>query len=106
MAKDQLHLKLKDIKREILTFPVSKTLFDAWEEMLVKSRATRAEISDVVQGLKAECIMLNKGPHINAAIKVLKNILIRMEPHLFKQKHSLRALNIAKNAVDQLILNP
>ncbi len=36
LAENQLDLKLKDIKREILTFPVSKTLFDAWDEMLVK----------------------------------------------------------------------
>ena len=64
---------------------------------------TRAEISDVVQGVQAECIMLNKGPFINDAIKMLKNILIRMEAHSFKKKNSLRALNIAKNSVNQLI---
>lgn len=64
---------------------------------------TRAEISDVVQGVQAECIMLNKGPFINDAIKMLKNILIRMEAHSFKKKNSLRALNIAQNSVNQLI---
>ncbi len=36
LAENQLDLKLKDIKREILTFPGSKTLFDAWDEMLMK----------------------------------------------------------------------
>ncbi len=36
LAEDQLDVKLKEIKREILTFPGSKTLFDAWDEMLVK----------------------------------------------------------------------
>lgn len=64
---------------------------------------TRAEISDVVQGVQAECIMLNKGPYINDAIKMLKNILVRMEAHSFKKKNSLRALNIAKNSIRQLI---
>ncbi|RRO21917.1 CNNM domain-containing protein [Flavobacteriaceae bacterium 14752] len=34
LAEDQFDLKLKDIKRDILTFPKSITLFDAWEEML------------------------------------------------------------------------
>jgi CBS domain containing-hemolysin-like protein len=34
LAEDQFNLKLKDIKREIVTFPKSKTLFDAWEELL------------------------------------------------------------------------
>ncbi|GGD30710.1 CNNM domain-containing protein [Flavobacterium orientale] len=36
LAEDQFNLKLKDIKREIIHFPESETLFDAWEEMLHK----------------------------------------------------------------------
>jgi CBS domain containing-hemolysin-like protein len=36
LAEDQFDLKLKDIKREITTFPGNKTLFDAWEELLHK----------------------------------------------------------------------
>lgn len=36
LAEDQFHLKLKDIKREIIQFPESMTLFDAWEVMLQK----------------------------------------------------------------------
>ncbi len=35
LAEDQFNLQLKDIKREILTFPGPTTLFDAWEEMLI-----------------------------------------------------------------------
>jgi len=57
---------------------------------------TRAEISDAAKGAQAECVMLNKGPFINDAIKILKNILIRMEGHSFKKKNELRALNISK----------
>lgn len=72
-------------------------------ENLAKSGIpTRAEISDVVQGVQAECIMLNKGPFIYEAIEMLKNILVRMEAHSFKKKNSLRALNIAINAREQL----
>ena len=36
LAEDQFDLKLKGIKREIVHFPESLTLFDAWEEMLLK----------------------------------------------------------------------
>jgi CBS domain containing-hemolysin-like protein len=36
LAEDQFDLKLKDIKREIVIFPESITLFDAWDEMLQK----------------------------------------------------------------------
>ena len=41
--------------------------------------------------------MLNKGPHIQEAIKTLRNILDKMDGHMSKKKDSLRALNIAKN---------
>ncbi|MCP1994328.1 CNNM domain-containing protein [Flavobacterium sp. HSC-61S13] len=36
LAEDQFDLKLKDIKREILTFTEFTTLFDAWDVMLNK----------------------------------------------------------------------
>ncbi|MEX0966724.1 MAG: CNNM domain-containing protein [Bacteroidia bacterium] len=36
LAEDQFDLKLKDIKREIIIFPDSQTLFMAWEIMLSK----------------------------------------------------------------------
>lgn len=35
LAEDQFGIKLKDIKREITTFPKEVTLFDAWEKLLV-----------------------------------------------------------------------
>jgi CBS domain containing-hemolysin-like protein len=34
LAEDQFDLKLKDIKRKIVTFPETTTLFTAWEELL------------------------------------------------------------------------
>ena len=36
LAEDQFNLKLKDIKRDIVTFSKNITLFDAWEELLQK----------------------------------------------------------------------
>ncbi|HMP28920.1 MAG TPA: CNNM domain-containing protein [Saprospiraceae bacterium] len=36
LAEDQFDLKLKDIKREIISFPENITLFDAWEILLMK----------------------------------------------------------------------
>lgn len=38
LAEDQFDLALKDIKREITTFPRSMTLFNAWEELLVNKQ--------------------------------------------------------------------
>lgn len=34
LAEDQFDLKLKDIRRDIVTFPRNTSLFDAWEELL------------------------------------------------------------------------
>lgn len=35
LAEDQFELQLKDIKREIVSFPKNVTLFEAWEELLM-----------------------------------------------------------------------
>ncbi|MGV8813556.1 MAG: CNNM domain-containing protein [Gelidibacter sp.] len=36
LAEDQFGLKLKDIKRDITTFPKNITLFEAWEQLLLQ----------------------------------------------------------------------
>lgn len=97
-----------EVQNEILWICEAAHIPVIWATQVLENLAktgipTRAEISDVVQGVQAECIMLNKGPYINDAIVLLKNILVRMEAHSFKKKNSLRALNIAKNALDQLM---
>jgi pyruvate kinase len=42
---------------------------------------SRSEITDAAMGERAECAMLNKGPHVVEAIRVLDNILRRMQAH-------------------------
>jgi len=98
-----------EVQNEILWFCEAAHIPVIWATQVLENLAktgipTRAEISDVVQGVHAECIMLNKGPYINDAIVLLKNILVRMEAHSFKKKNSLRALNMAQNALDQLTI--
>jgi pyruvate kinase len=97
-----------EVQNQILWFCEAAHIPVIWATQVLENLAktgipTRAEISDVVQGGQAECIMLNKGPYINDAIKMLNNILTRMEAHSFKKKNSLRPLNIAKNPIDQSI---
>ncbi len=41
---------------------------------------------------RAECVMLNKGPHILEAVAVLDDVLGRMEAHQAKKTSRLRAL--------------
>jgi len=44
-----------------------------------KGQPSRAEISDAALAQRADCVMLNKGAHILAAIRLLDNILCRMQ---------------------------
>jgi pyruvate kinase len=46
-------------------------------------------------GERAECVMLNKGPHILEAVKVLDEILKRMQNHQTKKQSLLRQLRLA-----------
>ena len=53
---------------------------------------SRAEITDAAMGGRAECVMLNKGPHILDAMRTLNDILRRMQQHQSKKRPLLRAL--------------
>ena len=99
--------RISEVQNQILWFCEAAHIPVIWATQVLENLAktgipTRAEISDAAQSAQAECVMLNKGPHINQAIKTLKNVLVRMESHGFKKKDSLRSLNIAKNATERL----
>jgi pyruvate kinase len=46
-------------------------------------------------GNRAECVMLNKGPHVVSAVRALDDILRRMESHQAKKRAMLRELRLA-----------
>lgn len=50
LAEDQFDLKLKDIKRPIVTFPETTTLFTAWEELLNRKEQISL-VSDTYGGM-------------------------------------------------------
>jgi len=93
--------RIAEVQNQILWICEAAHIPVIWATQVLENLAktgmpTRAEISDAAQGAQAECVMLNKGPFINDAIKILKDILLRMEGHGFKKKDELRALNISK----------
>ena len=47
-------------------------------------------------GERAECVMLNKGPHIVEAVRALDGILHRMQSHQAKKTAMLRHLNVVE----------
>lgn len=63
-------------------------------EQLAKSGLpSRAEISDAALGEGAECVMLNKGAHVEDAVVVLDDILSRMAEHHCKKNALLPQLH-------------
>lgn len=48
---------------------------------------------------RAECVMLNKGPHIVLAVKTLDDILRRMRSHQMKKQSMMRPLKLANPMV-------
>ena len=67
------------------------------ENLAQTGLATRAEITDASMSVRAECVMLNKGPYIMETINTLYNILQRMETHQNKKTGTLRQLSFANN---------
>ncbi|MGZ5538532.1 MAG: pyruvate kinase, partial [Chthoniobacterales bacterium] len=66
------------------------------ESLAKKGAPSRAEITDAAMGERAECVMLNKGPHLVQAVRVLDNILSRMEAHQSKKTARLRRLHLSE----------
>ncbi len=90
--------RLAELQEEILWLCESAHLPTIWAtqvlEQLAKSgKPSRAEISDAAMGVRAECVMLNKGPYIDDAVVALDDILRRMTGHHRKRSGLLRSLH-------------
>ncbi len=74
------------VQQEILALCNAAHLTDVWatqvlEKMAKKGIPSRAEITDAVMSQRADCVMLNKGPYILQAIRLLDVILREMDPY-------------------------
>lgn len=90
--------RLVELQEEILWLAEAARLPVIWAtqvlEGLSKSgKPSRAEITDAAMGVRAECVMLNKGSHIIEAIQSLDDILHRMQSHQNKKISLLRRLH-------------
>ncbi len=91
--------RLAEVQEEILWICEAAHLPVIWatqvlETLAKKGQASRAEITDAAMGERAECVMLNKGPHIVAAVSALDDILRRMQDHQSKKSSRLRPLSL------------
>jgi len=92
--------RLAEIQEELLCFGEACHLPVIWATQVLDSAAqtgvpTRAEVTDAAMAMRAECVMLGKGPHIATATRMLADIIQRMEAHQFKRRSMLRLLAVA-----------
>ena len=91
--------RLAEVQEEILWICEAAHIPVIWatqvlESMAKRGQPSRAEITDAAMGERAECVMLNKGAHIVAAVSTLDDILRRMENHQSKKSARLRQLHL------------
>jgi pyruvate kinase len=89
--------RLAEVQEEILWLCEAAHVPVVWatqvlDELAKRGQPSRAEITDAAMGVRAECVMLNKGPHVVAAVRALTDILGRMEGHQHKKRPLLREL--------------
>lgn len=89
--------RLAEMQEEILWICEAASVPVVWAtqvlEGLVKDGIpSRGEMTDAAMAARAECVMLNKGPMVAAAVDVLDRLLARMDEHVFKKTPRLRAL--------------
>jgi len=61
-------------------------------DLVKKGIPSRAEVTDAAMAERAECVMLNKGPHLAEGVRVLDDVLRSMEEHQLKKTPRLRPL--------------
>lgn len=92
--------RLAEIQEEILWLSEAAHLPVVWatqvlEQLVKEGLPSRAEITDAAMAERAECVMLNKGPHVVLALEVLRDVFSRMEGHQRKKTAQLRRLKLA-----------
>lgn len=89
--------RIAEMQEEILWLCEAAHVPVIWATQVLEGLAkeglpTRAEVTDAAMASRAECVMLNKGPHIAEAVRLLDEVLTRMEGHQHKKTPQLRAL--------------
>jgi hypothetical protein len=97
--------RLAEMQEELLWFGEACHLPVIWATQVLDTVAhsgvpTRAEVTDAAMSMRAECVMLNKGPHIATATRMLSDIIRRMEAHQYKKRSLYRRLSVASPNTD------
>ena len=92
--------RLAEVQEEILWVCEAAHVPVVWATQVLESLAkngipSRSEVTDAAMGERAECVMLNKGRYTVTAVRILSDILERMQPHHEKKNSLLRKLHLA-----------
>ncbi len=92
--------RMSEVQEEILWLCEAAHVPLIWATQVLEGLAktgapSRAEVTDAAASQRAECVMLNKGPHIVETTRFLSDVLARMGAHHRKRRSTLRKLSIA-----------
>jgi pyruvate kinase len=92
--------RLAEVQEEILWLCEAAHVPVIWATQVLETLAktgmpSRAEVTDAAMSGRAECVMLNKGPHIVETVQFLSNVLERMQAHNEKKSSLLRRLSVS-----------
>lgn len=91
-------VRLAEIQEELLWLCEAAHVPVIWATQVLESLAkkgarSRPEFTDAAMGVRADCVMLNKGPYIEQTVGALDDVLSRMQAHHRKKFSRLRALH-------------
>jgi pyruvate kinase len=89
LAVELSYERLAEVQEEILCLGEAGHIPVIWATQVLENMArsgvpTRAEVTDAAMGMRAECVMLNRGRRLVGAVRLLAGIIRRMESHQFK----------------------
>lgn len=89
--------RMASLQDEILWVCAAAHIPTIWATQVLETMAktgqpTRSEITDAAVSQRAECVMLNKGPFMARAIRMLNRVLKTMESRQYKKSPRLPAL--------------
>ncbi len=92
--------RLAEVQEEILWLCEAAHVPVIWATQVLESMAknglpSRAEVSDAALSIRAECVMLNKGPYIVETVRFLAGVLERMSGHQSKRSQMMRQLSVS-----------
>ncbi|QTF08715.1 pyruvate kinase [Brenneria izadpanahii] len=93
--------RMAELQEEILCLCEASHVPVIWatqvlENLAKKGSPSRAEITDAASGVRTECVMLNKGLHVREAVRMLNDLLARMQENLHKHSQLMRSLKVAR----------